>query len=159
MNNCKHCGNATNNPIFCSRSCAAKETNKTPKRKLARKCSRCNNLVKDYRSSLCQEHFNIKKQSSREVIENQTLEYYFSKNSLKNLHKSSKSAHIRGLARSWFKHLTKLPCSKCGYDKHVELCHIKSIKSFPNTALVKEVNCKENIIQLCPNCHWEFDNL
>ena len=23
---------------------------------------------------------------------------------------------------------------------------------------IGEVNCEENLIQLCPNCHWEFDN-
>ena len=29
---------------------------------------------------------------------------------------------------------------------------------FQNT-LVSVVNAEENVIQLCPNCHWEFDNL
>lgn len=159
MNKCISCGNSTTNPKFCSRSCAARETNKIPKRKLTRTCSRCSNLVKDYRSSLCKEHFELKKQSSREAIENQTLGHYFSKDSLKHLHKSSRAVHIRSLARSWFKHLTKKPCDKCGYDKHVELCHIKPINSFSETALVKEVNCETNIVQLCPNCHWELDNL
>jgi hypothetical protein len=159
MKKCFHCNNDTTNPKFCSRSCAAKVTNKTPKRKITRICSKCNNTVKDYRSTLCNIHFEIKKQQSKEVIENHTLEYYFSKDSLKSLHVSSKAVHIRQIARRWFKNLLKLPCAKCGYNKHVELCHIKPIKSFPVTATIKEVNSKENIIQLCPNCHWELDNL
>ncbi len=95
---------------------------------------------------------------SMDILGSRTLEFYFSKDSLKNLHQSSKSAHIRLLGRSWFKDMVELPCANCNYDKHVELCHIKAIKDFPQTATLKEVNCKENLIQLCPNCHWEFDN-
>lgn len=159
MKKCLHCNKDTTNPKFCSKSCAAKVTNKIPKRKITRLCSKCNNTVKDYRSTLCKFHFDMKQQQSKEVIQNHTLEYYFSKDSLKNLHSSSKAVHIREIARRWFKHLLKLPCDKCGYDKHVELCHIKPIKSFPVTATIKEVNAKENIIQLCRNCHWELDNL
>ena len=49
-------------------------------------------------------------------------------------------------------------CAKCGYDKHVELCHIKDIANFDDDSLLSEVNSRNNIIQLCPNCHWEFDN-
>lgn len=50
-------------------------------------------------------------------------------------------------------------CEKCGYDKHVEICHIKSVSSFPDEAYLKEINSPSNLLYLCPNCHWEFDNL
>ena len=43
-------------------------------------------------------------------------------------------------------------------SKHVELCHIKPIASFKDSALLSEVNSKNNIVQLCPNCHWELDH-
>jgi hypothetical protein len=49
-------------------------------------------------------------------------------------------------------------CQKCGYDKHVEICHIKPVAEFPLEALIKEINSPSNLIYFCPNCHWEFDN-
>lgn len=49
-------------------------------------------------------------------------------------------------------------CNKCGYDKHVEICHIKSVSSFSGDSLLGEINHKSNLMGLCPNCHWEFDN-
>lgn len=160
MNKCKHCQQDTKNPNYCSRNCAAKETNKNPKRKrLARKCVYCSNPAL-YKSGFCEEHQEkTRTERSMDKIGDRTLSYYFSLPSLKDLHKSSKSVHIRLLAKSWNKELSNLPCAKCGYDKHVELCHIKAIKDFPDTATLKEVNCKENLIQLCPNCHWEMDHL
>lgn len=96
--------------------------------------------------------------NKREAIQNLTLSDYCERPSVVRLHQSSKFAHIRGLCRSWNKDKLKLPCHICGYSKHVELAHIRAISSFPLTALVGEVNHKDNIIQLCPNCHWEFDN-
>lgn len=49
-------------------------------------------------------------------------------------------------------------CSSCGYSKHVELCHIKSVSSFSKDTLISDVNSPNNLKYLCPNCHWEFDN-
>jgi len=50
-------------------------------------------------------------------------------------------------------------CAICGYTNHYEICHIKSVSSFPPDALiVKEINNINNLIALCPNHHWEFDN-
>lgn len=46
----------------------------------------------------------------------------------------------------------------CGYDKHVEVCHIKPISEYDLDIKVSEINHKSNIHILCPNCHWEFDN-
>ena len=87
-----------------------------------------------------------------------TIQECLNKIDLDKLHPSSKYVYIRSYARSWFKHLTKLPCANCGYKKHVELCHIKAINSFSNDTMIGVVNSKENIIQLCPNCHWELDH-
>lgn len=157
-NQCNHCGNETTNPKFCSRSCAAKETNKTPKRKLERKCSNCDSIVRNWRSSLCEKHFQIYISNKRTTLENLTLNDYVNRECIKNLHPSSKFAHIRGLCRSWNKDKTSLPCYNCGYTKHVELAHIKAISLFDLTAKLGEVNHSNNIVQLCPNCHWEFDN-
>ena len=49
-------------------------------------------------------------------------------------------------------------CAICGYDRHVEVCHIKSIADFSDNALLSEINSKANLVYLCPNHHWELDN-
>jgi len=63
---------------------------------------------------------------------------------------------VRGRARNCLKYSK---CEKCGYDKHVEACHIKPISSFTEDTLIDTINHPDNLIALCPNCHWEFDNL
>jgi len=52
----------------------------------------------------------------------------------------------------------KSPCHNCGYSHHTELCHIKSVSSFPDDSLIEEINEEANLVYLCPNCHWEFDH-
>lgn len=69
---------------------------------------------------------------------------------------SAKFNIIRGRARSQYKHIKN--CEHCGYNKHVEVCHIRPISDFPDDALISEVNDRSNIKILCPNCHWEFDH-
>jgi len=156
--NCLNCQKETSNPKYCSRSCGASHTNKlAPKRKLIKKCSRCDSIVRNYRSRFCEKHFQENKLSSNEEYKNRTMGFYRSKDCLKKLHRSSIHAHVRGLCRLWLKHLTKQPCKMCGYDKHVELCHIEPLSSFPNTALISDVNSEKNVVQLCRNCHWELD--
>ena len=159
MNNCLNCNSDTKNPKFCCRSCAQSFNNKIyPKRKISRKCSRCYNIVRNYRSLLCEDCFQSYMSSRKNSLLNRTISEYSNRDCIKKLHKSSSNAHIRGFARSWFKDLKSLPCANCGYCKHVELCHIKPISSFDQNDKIKDINCRENIIQLCPNCHWEFDN-
>lgn len=49
-------------------------------------------------------------------------------------------------------------CSICGYDKHYEVCHIKAVSDFSDDTPIPEINSISNLIALCPNHHWEFDN-
>jgi predicted restriction endonuclease len=49
-------------------------------------------------------------------------------------------------------------CKICGYDKHIQVCHIKSVSSFNDSELITDINDKNNLIGLCPNHHWEYDN-
>jgi uncharacterized protein YbaR (Trm112 family) len=49
-------------------------------------------------------------------------------------------------------------CKICEYAIHVEICHIIAVKDFPDTATLKEINSIDNLVMLCPNHHWEFDN-
>lgn len=159
MNNCFNCNKETNNPKFCSRSCAAIYNNKQfPKRKVQRKCTKCDNVVKSYRHTLCSKHHDEYIKTRYDYIEKLPLKEYWERKCIKRLHQSSKNAHIRGLARSKYKNLLKLPCANCGYDKHVELCHINPLSSFSEDQTVEEANAPSNVIQLCCNCHWEFDH-
>jgi hypothetical protein len=45
------------------------------------------------------------------------------------------------------------------YEKHhVEVCHIKSVSAFSDDDIIRDINSVENLVGLCPNHHWEFDN-
>lgn len=157
--NCLNCNKETTNPSYCSRSCAAICTNKLyPKKKTKKTCTICGKPVASFRYSRCPEHHQEYMETRFDYIQHLTLNDYWSKSSVANLHPSSKSAHIRILARSHFKDLIAKPCYNCGYDKHVELCHIKGVRTFDGTAKISEVNSYKNLIQLCRNCHWEFDH-
>lgn len=156
MNNCTTCDVLTSNPKFCSKSCAAKFNNKTPKRKITRLCTRCDQTVLSYRHSLCGDHWEFYKKNQ---YQNKTIGEYREKLSVKGKPGSWTHVHIRSFARSWHKDLASSPCAHCGYSKHVEIAHIRAVTSFPDTALLSEVNALSNLLPLCPNCHWEFDNL
>lgn len=148
--NCIFCGVFTNNPRYCSRSCAAKHTNKIyPKRKpVDRFCQRCLTLLpigsrRQYCSSCCY---------SSQVI-NKTL------GELRAKRTYQAHTHVREHARRVFKLTSSVRyCEICGYDKHYEICHKKSIDSFDNLVLLSVINNIDNLVALCPNCHWEFDN-
>ena len=155
---CINCNQKTNNPKFCSRSCSASWNNsQQPKRKMkVHYCNDCSGKI-DRRTwtestRLCKSCIN-----SRD-IKNKTLGEYRGKLSVKGKHPSWIHSHVRQFCRSWNKELLAKPCANCGYDKHVELCHIKAVSSFPDSALLEEVNHPDNVIQLCRNCHWEFDS-
>jgi hypothetical protein len=156
--NCLSCNKETINPKFCSKSCAAKYNNRvSPKRKTKKLCIVCNSSVKSYRHSRCEKHHQEYMETRFDFIKELSLKDYWNKKSLQKLHISSKNAHIRLLARSNFKDLVNKSCASCGYNKHVELCHIKALSSFNENSKIKEINSYTNLIQLCPNCHWEFD--
>jgi len=143
--NCIKCNKETNNQKFCSRSCSNSFNNQIPKRKRKRYfCIDCDTIIKD-RNIRCEVCSTPKDHTLGEAI--------YTKH-----HKSSAFNLVRCRARSAVKHLPQV-CSKCGYDKHVEVCHIKPIHKFPMTAKLSEINHLDNLKLLCPNCHWEFDHL
>lgn len=136
---------------FCSRSCAAKVNNKkTQKRlpavkvfcacgkKIHKSTTRCNSCVKA----------GSKEKWSSTTIGDKTYDD----------HKYAKYSYIRWSAKSIAKENNMTTCKNCGYNKHVEICHIKAIHTYPSDTLISEVNDIKNLIALCPNCHWEFDH-
>lgn len=159
--NCTQCNTETANPKFCSKSCAAIYINKAqPRRRRETKCIKCDSLTKSYRHNKCEAHWEAYRESVKvEKFQSLTLGEYRNRLSITGKHPSWVNTHVRSFARAWLSHLRELPCAHCGYDKHVELAHIKGISSYPDSALMGEVNSESNVIQLCRNCHWEFDNL
>jgi len=151
------------NEKFCSRACL-KQTNNIiskQKRKLKmnknytrKQCSTCTNTIHFYSKSCNQCHLKIE----REIIKNTTLGEYHNNVAILGKHPSWINAQVRQFNRNWNKELTKIPCANCGYSKCVDLAHIKAISSFEETATLGEINDPKNIIQLCKNCHWEFDH-
>lgn len=146
--NCVHCNKETNNPKYCSRSCSATHTNTShPKRKPTGKCKTCAKVIhkgKRFCSKECKP-IHISDIKLQDII-------------YTNHHKSSAFALVRSHARQTAKKLGFNKCSKCGYDKHFEVCHIKAIASFPLDTLISVINNPNNLVPLCPNCHWEHDH-
>ena len=143
---------------FCSRTCAAIFNNiNYPKRSKEKmnwpKCHSCNNNITKRKSgkfcSIC-------------ILENKHIKNPITEKSIFEISKrkdANRFSVVRHHARKLYKSLLLEPkCESCGYNKHVEVCHKKPISTFPENALIKEINEKDNILLLCPNCHWEFDH-
>lgn len=152
MGDCLECGKPTTNPKFCSRSCSAIFTNKaTPKRSKNNRCLSCGEpiLSRHQRCPDCR---------TREVWEGKTVGDYRRKMIQRGHHLSGLHTHIRAMCRYRYKDLQTKPCAVCGYSKHVELAHIRPLRDFPDETPLEVVNGRENVVQLCRNCHWELDN-
>lgn len=66
---------------------------------------------------------------------------------------------IRAIARRIYRNSGKpQSCYKCKYDKYYEVAHIRPISKFPKNTPPSIINDINNLIALCPNCHWEMDN-
>lgn len=144
---CLNCSITTNNPKFCSMSCAAKYNNKMyPKRPKTQSLCSCGS-PKTTRSKFC-------KTCRPKAGQDLTLaEARYSQHGQQN-----KYSLIRQRARYSAQQAGMTCCSKCGYSKHVEIAHIKPVHSFPDTTMISEINHISNLLALCPNCHWEFDH-
>ena len=145
MTTCLNCKKETTNPKFCTRSCAASYNNKFfIKRTKKWRCIICNAPVKEQRMYCPECQVKGKDHKLSTII-------------YQKHHRSSMFALVRGRAKTIVSSLPQI-CSKCGYSKHVEVCHIKPISSFPEDTRLSIINDPSNLILLCPNCHWEFDN-
>lgn len=149
---CPNCGKDTENPKFCSPSCAATYNNKIYKRKYPIKYCKADNCGKEIKgkTGYCKEH--IKKftldQYAERTIGSFVLTY--SKNRYQNIRN-----HAHSVADYYS--LPKM-CPYCDYKNHFDLCHIKSIGDFDWDTKLFVVNHIDNLIHLCKNHHWELDN-
>lgn len=101
------------------------------------------------------------KKEKTEKLPKELIQDKYSKSDIFSKCKNWQSARsiIQKHARKIYNSSGKLKqCLICGYVKHYEVCHIKSVSSFENKVKIKEINDISNLIALCPNCHWEFDN-
>lgn len=134
---------------YCSLKCASISNNRLYQKRFPSKDKFCDcGRRKEKRARHCIA-------CKREVYSTRTLadaliEKY--KDSGNRWNQVRKQARIR--MEQW-----KVPkvCSDCGWEKHVEVIHVKGITTFPLNTLLVVVNSKENLKYLCPNCHWVFD--
>jgi hypothetical protein len=144
---------------FCTRTCAAISNNKlVPKRSLiSRICRDCNNLFIPVNSTVskkvCRPCREIKKNSLKLL----SVKDYLATGNWSNLHPQHLFNGVRSLCRRWNIDLPKI-CQVCGYTNHTEMAHIRAVTDFPDTAILGDINSPNNILILCPNHHWEFDN-
>ena len=166
--NCEYCKKEFDKPNFlikkskrhfCSRKCGCLNATKLRWKNHTLlynscKCSKCGNY-RHYKckSTLCQRCY------SENITEKNKN---FTMGDIKKKHQKRKnswySAEIRNYARIWNSHLNNTPCQKCGYYNHTEFCHIKPISQYDNETKLKIINDDSNLLILCPNHHWEFDN-
>ena len=151
MNSCMNCGEPAK-VKFCSRSCAASYNNRAkPKRKPEHTCVDCGKPITAKRMR-CREHYDIWRQ--QQLPADLTLD----EATYRKGHRSSAFALVRTRARAKAKKMGLDSCERCGYNKHVEIAHRKAVSTFEGHTLLSVINSKENLMALCPNCHWEYDH-
>jgi len=66
---------------------------------------------------------------------------------------------VRNVARDIYYRSSKpVKCLVCSYEKNFQVCHIIPVDKFSDTTTIADVNNISNLMALCPNHHWEFDN-
>ena len=147
---CLNCGVETDNPKFCSTSCAAQLNNRAfPKRQRQRFFCKVCGAEADYRRAYCSKCDPTKPRDFSDVtIAEIRLRARYQAN-----------AWIRKLARrAYYSSDKPQRCFRCGYSAHFEVCHVRAIQDFPDDTTMSEVNELDNLVALCPNCHWELDH-
>jgi hypothetical protein len=128
--NCLQCGEHTDNPKFCGRSCAASYNNQKYFKRTRKKfyCQKCGKEAKS-RRQFCETCNPMKGQdySQRTLADLRSLADFHGR--------------IRQIGRKFFfRTSTSKRCAVCGYDKFVEICHIKPIQDLPEDTPISVVN-------------------
>ena len=151
MNTCKNCKKQTNNPKFCSRSCSVSYNNKkNPKRKREQYfCKTCDKKV-PYRRKYCDECNPQNVDWSKRILKDFTINSGYLQHKYSNIREAAKTIYKKSNRPN--------KCERCNYKLHYEICHIKPIYMFDLKTPISIINDPNNLIALCPNCHWEMDN-
>lgn len=179
-NNCRHCQSQifpregekisqTRRKLFCNQTCSASYNN-THKRHVERKrkpvkpqsCIACgqdipiefNDQGRRKMRKSCRECL-LKIQQRNSAIGEATKGMLFARR--KNW-QSARSAIQRHARKVFMNSSRPKCCQQCGYDRHIEVCHIRDVADFPDSAYISEINHIDNLSSLCPTHHWEFDN-
>lgn len=144
------CGNK-----FCSQSCAATFNNKIyiKKEKIYNSCECCSATIPVNRS-YCNKCVKKGKHlgGGKNILDRTLGEIIGAKEGC------SRYTSIRSNARTIMHQYTNMTCQYCGYSTHVDICHIKPINSYSLDTKVSVINDVSNLLCLCKNHHWEFDN-
>lgn len=66
----------------------------------------------------------------------------------------SARSDIQRIARKiYFENNPHPCCVVCGYNKQIEVAHIKAVSEFEDTVTISEINNINNLVALCPNHH------
>lgn len=140
------------------------------------KCLYCDNIIEVYggnvadakKKKFCNRThsavYNNKKRTKPAESKNKKPRFLLenlTKSELKDRYTSILDIHstIRQHSRKIYEKSNKPKiCFVCGYDLHVDICHINDVQSFQDNITMKEINDITNLIALCKNHHWEFDN-
>lgn len=160
VKSCKYCKNEFlpnyRAAIFCSKTCSNKCNIR--RKKQFKKCyfKDCTEQV-DYRASkFCKKCKKLGRQYMKIFDGKLQCERTIGE-CVKSNNDANKYNSIRRHARYSFNDIENKSCVRCSWPHHVEVCHIKPISDFNSNALLSEVNNPNNLILLCPNCHWLFD--
>jgi hypothetical protein len=159
MRNCKMCNKETKNILFCSRKCSNsfQALHKPPRKGTGKGtpiCKECKkNQVPSYGHKLCTNCTSVRFIFSSDPTVRELREYYKD-----SKHSTGMQSYIRSNARSTYSQKVLPYCVNCDYTYHAEVCHIKPIHDFTDDSRLSEINSEANLVYLCPNCHWEFDN-
>ena len=116
-------------------------------------CIECGKSRKKTISPICRDCYNSKR--TNYIINDKTPigTTFYSKGS------QNKYNFIRSHARRLFETLSiEKICACCKFEHGIQICHIQPISSFSEKTPICEVNSLDNLILLCPNCHWLFDH-
>lgn len=153
MDKCLYCSQITSNPKYCSKSCAAKVNNKTPRKRMQPqgKCKICSRIIKS-RLVYC---FDCKKAKKLFAKEQRTR---------KN---SEKVIQWRRAAKIRLVELRGGKCEICGYCKCLRALQFHHKNPEEKKFALSQANTKrfslmlveaEKCILLCANCHAEIED-
>ena len=146
---------------FCSSKCARSySTSKDNKEETKdSECVKCNKPIKINKRSphtvKCQNCIDSEKIIIRIPVDGLSKNELFEK---RCNWQSARSGIRKHAERVYLRSDEPKQCVICGYDKHYEICHKINVSDFDGNTLINEINSLNNLIALCRNCHWEFDN-
>lgn len=150
---------------FCDNSCAASHNNvgviRNPKRPIeSRECLGCERVftprqkgTRGHNQRYCSVRC-AKSDTNVICVLAMTKAALFANRSWQSA-RSTIQKHAR---RLFLQSTDRHACDVCGYDKHFDVAHRRSVSDFPDDTTIAEINAITNLRPLCPNHHWEYDN-